>query len=114
MDGSTDAGNVEDEVVALLYCWKNDATEVIRLCSRYFSVQVPEKADADSLVRCLGSALRKLDIEIVFVWDIPSLYIFGYFVYFIQGKWFLDISAYFRIHLRILPHSDTLDISNHY
>ena len=63
MDGSTDAGNVEDKVVALLYCRKDDATEVIKSCSRYFSVQVPEKADEDSHVRCLGSPLHELGIE---------------------------------------------------
>ena len=63
MDGSTDAGNVEDEVVALLYCRKDDTTEAIWSCARYFSVQVPEKADADGLVQCLGSALRELGIE---------------------------------------------------
>ena len=63
MDGSTDAGNVEDEVVALLHCRKDDAAEVVRSCSRYFSVQVPEKADADGLVKCLGTALCELGIE---------------------------------------------------
>ena len=36
IDGSIDAGNVEDKVVALLYCRKDDAAEVIRSCSRCF------------------------------------------------------------------------------
>ena len=72
MDGSTDIGNVEDEVVALVYHTKDDATEEIKSCARYFSVQVPEKADADGLVRCFGSTLCELGNENVRVLDQAS------------------------------------------
>ena len=44
-DSSTDPDNVEDEVVALLYCRKDDATEAIKSCARYLSVQVPKKQE---------------------------------------------------------------------
>ena len=54
MDSSINAGNVVDEVVALLYCRKDDAMKAITSCARYFSVQVPEKA---------GDGLCELDIE---------------------------------------------------
>ena len=33
-------------------------------------------------------------------------------IYNIQGKWFLGTPIYSRICLHILPHSETLDISN--
>ena len=39
IDGSTDAGNVEDELVAILYCSKDDVNEEQRTCVRYFSLQ---------------------------------------------------------------------------
>ena len=54
MDGSTDAGNVEDELVLIQYCMKDDTTQEIRCCTRFLSVEVPQKADADGLIgiRC--------------------------------------------------------------
>ena len=57
MDGSTDAGNVEDELIAILYCFKDDVAQEVRSCVRYFALEVPTKADADGLLSCLGSAL---------------------------------------------------------
>ena len=50
MDGSTDAGNVEDEIFVLLHCFKDDKSEEVRSYARFFSVQVPKKADADGLI----------------------------------------------------------------
>ena len=32
MDGSTDTGNVEDEVIVILYSARDEATEEIRSC----------------------------------------------------------------------------------
>ena len=40
MDGSVDAGRVEDELVVILYCKKDNASEEIWSCTRFFSVQV--------------------------------------------------------------------------
>lgn len=45
MDGSTDAGNVEQELVILLSCKKDDTAEEIKSYTRFFSVAAPEKAD---------------------------------------------------------------------
>ena len=56
-DGSTDAGNVEDELVLVQYCMKDDATKEIRSYTQYLSLEVPQKADADGLITCLGNAL---------------------------------------------------------
>ncbi len=63
MDGTTDAGNIEDELIVILYCEKNDAAGEIKSCARYFAVEVPKRADADGLIACLGNALKDLGVE---------------------------------------------------
>ena len=63
MDGSVDAGRVEDELVVILYCKKDDSSDEIRSCTRFFTVQVPSRADTAGLIECLGSALKKLGID---------------------------------------------------
>ena len=62
MDGSTDAGNVEDEIFVLPHCFKDDKSEEIRSYARFFSVQVPKKADADGLIDCVDSVLQEVGI----------------------------------------------------
>lgn len=47
MDGSTDAGNVEDELIVILYFFKEDVAREVRLCVWYFALEEPMKADAD-------------------------------------------------------------------
>ena len=47
IDGSTDAGNVEDELVLIQYCTQDDPAQEMRSCVRYLSLEVPVKADAD-------------------------------------------------------------------
>ena len=47
MDGITDSGKVEDELV-VLYCKQDEQDDVakeIRTCARYLSVVTPNKAD---------------------------------------------------------------------
>lgn len=63
MDGTTDAGNIEDEITVILYCKKDDATEEMKSCARYFTVEVPTRADADGLIECLGNALKGFEVE---------------------------------------------------
>ena len=62
IDGSTDAGNVEDEIFVLLRCHKDDSAEVIRCNARFFYVVVPKKADADGLIECLSTVLQEIGI----------------------------------------------------
>ena len=38
MDGSTDAGNVEDELVSIQFCVRDDSRQVIRSNTRYLSL----------------------------------------------------------------------------
>ena len=63
MDGSTDSGNVEDELVLVQYCAQDDATQEVRSCIRFLSVEVPTKADATGLIKCAENALRKLGVD---------------------------------------------------
>ena len=63
MDSTTDAGNIEDELIVILYCEKDDAAGEIKSCARYFTVDVPKKADANGLIACLGTALKNLGVE---------------------------------------------------
>ena len=63
MDGSTDAGNVEDELVVILYCYRDDTAQEARSRARYLSLEVPTKADTKGLIKCLGNALKPLGVD---------------------------------------------------
>ena len=64
MDGTTDLGNKE-EIMAMVYCYKNEVAQEMTYCTRYWSVHRPEKGDANGLLVCLGASLelRILDKE---------------------------------------------------
>ncbi len=53
MNGTTDAGYVEDELVVALCCKKDDVSREIKSCARYLSDTNLKKADADGLVTAL-------------------------------------------------------------
>ena len=55
-------GNVEQELVVLLSCKKDDTAAVIKSYTRFFSVVTPKKADASGLVNCLSQSLSCLGI----------------------------------------------------
>ena len=63
MDGSTDAGNVEDELVLVQYCSLDAAAQEMRPCVRYLSLEIPKKADANGLIKCVGNALQTLGVD---------------------------------------------------
>ena len=63
MDGSTDSGNLEVELVLVLFCVKNDDTYKMEACTRYLAVVKPTRADADGLLSCLGEALSRIGIK---------------------------------------------------
>ncbi|KAL5502949.1 hypothetical protein EMCRGX_G009811 [Ephydatia muelleri] len=44
MDGTTDLGNKEEEIVAMVYCYKNEVAQEMTSCTRYWSVHSPETA----------------------------------------------------------------------
>ena len=63
MDGTTDTANLEDELIVIVYCQKNDAMKCITSCARYLAVINPTRVDAQGLVECLRVALKSLGIE---------------------------------------------------
>ena len=63
MDGSTDKGRVENELFVLLFCRRDDSVQEIKTCARYFCVLEPSRANADGLVECLCTAIKKMGIE---------------------------------------------------
>ena len=63
MDGTTDSGKVEDKLVAILYCKRDDTVEEVRTCARYLSVVTPNKTDINGLIDCLKEALKRLKID---------------------------------------------------
>ena len=60
MDGTTDAGNVEDELLVIRF--RSKAQEVVS-CTQYLSVHSPEKADTNGLLLCIKDALKPFRIE---------------------------------------------------
>lgn len=63
MDGSPDAANIEQEIVALLSCKIDHAAEEIRSYTRFFSVAAPERANARGLVKYLSQSLSSRRIK---------------------------------------------------
>ena len=59
MDGSTDSGNLEVELVLVVFCVKDDSSCEIQARTRYLAVVKPTRGDADGLLLGLGTlALR--------------------------------------------------------
>ena len=63
MDGTTDAGKIEDELVVIMTFCKDDAASEVKSFARYFSVEEPEKADAQGLIASLQKALRAFGVD---------------------------------------------------
>ena len=66
MDGSVDKGRVENELMVILYCKRDDTSLEVKTCARFLCVLEPKKADSDGLLACLGTALKPLGIEDLF------------------------------------------------
>lgn len=62
MDGSTDAGKIEDELVVIMTFCKDDSAKEVRSFARYLSVKEPKKADTAGLIACLQEALQPLGV----------------------------------------------------
>ena len=62
MDGSTDSGNKEQELVFVVYCKMDDLTKEVRSETRYLAILNPSLTTADSLLNCLESALDRINV----------------------------------------------------
>lgn len=63
MDGTTDTGNTEDELIVIMSFRKDDIAGEVGSFSRFFSIKEPMKADADDLIVCLQQALQALGVD---------------------------------------------------
>ena len=62
MDGTTDAGNIEDELVVIMTFCKDEVAGEVRSFARYFSIEVPTRTDASGLIACLQQTLQTLGV----------------------------------------------------
>ena len=63
MDDSTDAGNIEDELIAVMYCFVDEEVQEMRSCVRHLSVKEPAKTDARGLIACLCDAMKDIGLD---------------------------------------------------
>ena len=62
MDGSTDVGNIDDELFLVLWCDINCDDQAIHTNMSYFSIQRPKSVDSQGLYDCLQTSLCRLGI----------------------------------------------------
>ena len=65
MDGSTDTGNIDDEMFLVLWCDVDHEDQMVHTNMSYFAVDRPKKVDAQGLFNCLESSLSRLGIQAV-------------------------------------------------
>ena len=63
LDGSTDTGNIDDEVFLVVWCDCNGSDEKVHTRMDYFSVVRPQAVTAQGLFEVLESGLRGLGIQ---------------------------------------------------
>lgn len=61
-DGTTDAGNVEDELFTVLYLDHSGSDGRVHVCSKLFAVRQPKSGDAEGLFKCFEAAMSYVDI----------------------------------------------------
>ena len=62
MDGSTDSGNIDDELFLVLWCDVDGSDEMVHSRMSYFTVARPEAVTGKGLVECMQGALSRLGI----------------------------------------------------
>ena len=62
MDGSTDSGNTEQELVLVIFCKQDEARREIKSHTHYLAVVSPEKTSSDGLVDCLEKHWSELAV----------------------------------------------------
>lgn len=65
MDGSTDKGNIDDELFLVLFCDTNSSDERVHTRMNFFTVARPRAVTAEGLFECLQSGLGQLGIEAI-------------------------------------------------
>ena len=63
LDGSTDTGNIDDEVLLLVWCDRNGRDEKVHTQMEYFTVVRPQSVTAQGLFAVLESGLQGVGIQ---------------------------------------------------
>ena len=66
MEAHADTGKVEQELVVLLSCKKDDTAREMKSYTRFISVASPKAANASLLMECLSHSLLPLGITDLF------------------------------------------------
>lgn len=65
MDGATDAGNKEQEVIFVNFCRRDVKALEVRSCTRYLTIVNPASGNSEGLVSCLqGAFTERLNVDI--------------------------------------------------
>lgn len=62
VNGSTDAGIVEDKLFTVLYLDRSGSDGKVHVCSKLFAVRQPKSGDAGGLFNCFEAAMSYVDI----------------------------------------------------
>lgn len=64
MDGATNAGSQEDELVVLVHCFKIEAIKEIKAHTCDIFLHCPQWVNASGLMLCIHELLKLLDFEV--------------------------------------------------
>ena len=62
MDGTVDAGNVENEFVAIGHTTRDDSSQQLTTSCRFLPLHSPPRADVSGLLQCLGEVLISFSV----------------------------------------------------
>ena len=62
-DGSTDSGNIEDELFLVVFFDKNSQGRQVRIRNKFFSVRTPKSGDAVGLYQCLKDSFSFVGVQ---------------------------------------------------
>ena len=77
LDGSTDKGNIDNELLLIVWCDADGTDEKIHTKMCYFSVCRPESVSAEGLFAVVGRALQNIGIRAITTGDCKRLVGFG-------------------------------------
>ena len=65
MDGSTDCGNIDDEIFLALFCDIDGRDEKVHTRMMFFALGRPQAVTAVRLFECLQSALKRIGLQAI-------------------------------------------------
>ena len=65
LDGSTDSGNIDDELFLAVFCDVYDMDERVHTRMKFLAVERPNDATASGLFQCLQCCLHKIGVKAI-------------------------------------------------